>query len=331
MAIDASAPLSHKILRSVVGDQWHLLCNKSASQQFNVSVVCTIETIERVSCVQFSPEGKYIAVGCLGSVTIHDCESGHKITSFSEEQKELVTRYVRAMIWLGPEGQHLLILMSDATLRIWNVENGHSRKVELGLGEPEEGISLSWDGTLVISKGSGCLKVWDLDIISKYTAEFRVSIPTNARHWRMKISPCKNFFAVLEEGRIVTVYDTRSGLVVTQWAPGDLAGFVSDMVFTSKGRELLVATPNEGIFNISIATAKVNAVVEPTSISNKDVTGAGVSSLCCSPDDRWVLAGDFDGSIHLLSIDGHPHFSLIGTKRNSGISFVAQLIWLIHP
>src|SRR5271169_6502869 len=167
------------------------------------------------------------------------------------------------MIWFGPEGRHLLILMSDATMRIWNVDNGHSRKVDLGLGEPQEGISLSWDGTLVISKGSGGLNVWDLDVMSGHAAESRISIPATLDHRRTKISPCKNVFAGSEGGGIVTVYDSESGLVVTQCVLGDPSDFVMGVpVFTSTGRELLLASYEEGIVNISTGSATVNAVVE---------------------------------------------------------------------
>lgn len=243
--IRASTPFIPRSLNSTNtfhkkhGNNWIAIFNKNAPLQFDLSLFRAFEHSTCPRCVQFSSDGRYIAVGCFGGVSISDWRTGCKVASFYEDETNLSTPFA-LRIAFRPDGRYLVGLMTDGSLRIWDIKTCESQNVETGLGTDCH-WAISHDGSMLVSakENTGIIKLWDLSVDSSPSFQKRASLQTERNVARLAISRDKRYVAASDSQGYVTIWDTENGFVVTELDCRE--GNIIEIAFSSTAQDILMA------------------------------------------------------------------------------------------
>lgn len=110
------------------------------------------------TCVDFSPDAKFIAVGDgENSVKVYRVESGELLLTLTGH-REAVSAVVFA-----PNGERILSASSDDTIRIWDATTGAELRTLRGHTDDIAGLALDRSGARLLSGGADRLAIlWDL-------------------------------------------------------------------------------------------------------------------------------------------------------------------------
>jgi WD40 repeat protein len=120
------------------------------------------ELVDRVTALDFSPDGKLLAVGGgepsrSGEVRIYDIETGSLVRAIEEPHSDTVNA-----VRFSPDGQQLASCAADRFVKIWNGADG--KFVRSFEGHTHHVLGISWraDGRMLVSCGADMVvKVWD--------------------------------------------------------------------------------------------------------------------------------------------------------------------------
>ncbi|GMF63852.1 unnamed protein product [[Candida] boidinii] len=127
----------------------------------------------------------------------------------------------------------------------------------------------------------------------------------------------------------VRVWDANQGFLVERLDSANESGnghmdSVYSVTFTHDGKEIASGSLDRTVklWSLDVKNNQKNAIAK--SVSNCEVTYVGhkdfVLSVCCTPDDEFVLSGSKDrGVIMWEKVTGEPYIMLQG-HRNSVIS-----------
>jgi WD40 repeat protein len=117
---------------------------------------------DRVTALDFSPDGKTLAVGSgepsrSGQIKLFDVASGEEKLVIKEPHSDTVNA-----IAFSPDGKQLASCAADRFVKLWNVADGkHVRSFE---GHTHHVLGVAWrpDGRVLVSSGADMvLKIWD--------------------------------------------------------------------------------------------------------------------------------------------------------------------------
>ena len=130
----------------------------------------TLETGGLGSGVAFSPDGKRIASIGWDTVTVHDVATGQKMFQFS-----IGTRHVAlSSIAYSPDGKRIITGEEMGYARVWDATNGamlfglnpydpNSPLWRAGPAQPIEHVSISADGSHILTVGRGAAHLWGVN------------------------------------------------------------------------------------------------------------------------------------------------------------------------
>jgi WD40 repeat protein len=112
---------------------------------------------DEASSVQFSADGKYLAVGTQhGQIQVWDWKIPAQLETYLGH-KDRISRLLFA-----PNGRQLISSSYDAFIRVWSFPGG-SESSPISVGGQIKDMALSTDGRLVVSGSSdGWVRVWDV-------------------------------------------------------------------------------------------------------------------------------------------------------------------------
>ncbi|MEV0621927.1 WD40 repeat domain-containing protein [Nonomuraea sp. NPDC050404] len=190
---------------------------------------------------------------------------------------------------VSADGSTIATAGGDRTVRLWDRDG--SPLLTINHGAQVETVAIAPDGSWLAGTGPGQrIWLWNAD------GTPRGALPTVKKHQRgLAIAPDGTWLAV-SDANATTVWDatTRKKKATLPKAAGALA-------IAPSGEWL--ATAWDGGIRLTNSDATVRTVIE---------TGRVQSALAIAPDGSWIAAGDADGTVTMLDLDGTPMASLTG-------------------
>ncbi|MHB1677393.1 MAG: WD40 repeat domain-containing protein [Sulfuriferula sp.] len=270
-----------------------------------------------VGGLDFSADGKQLATTLVMGRKIHiwDWRSGHIVHTLEKAQGAndgMVTERIR----YSPDG-HLLVSCGDNDIRIWNTENWavirditHPGFVCSAIGFTPDGkslIAVNQNGVkhnLAIYDTTSWQIVWGLGTTPFYPSTLSISPDGKfvaIGGYLYDLSPTASGLSVVEATQAMFKRKIQHQIVIVDLAQRKIINIIPNTVNFSGP---LVWNP-DGVHIATMGTVgeidTVMVVVFDTqtgkqaAITDEQLVGGGHSSLCYTPDGKYLIEGDMDG------------------------------------
>ena len=286
-----------------------VIYNKDAPHRINVSLLHDLDHTHSMWYVRFSQDGRYICTTGIRTAMIFDARTGDKVAFFSHEDELYYDSYIRA-ITFTQDVRHLLCVLSNANMRVWNIHSGDSSKVKLEL-ERDGLLDFSGDGSVLVWISGNVVHLWDVNINSSPTICKRAIIRVGSLVWRLDVSGDNKLVATTSyQNNLVKLWDTTSGTLVGSI---QTARPTDHLALSKTGHKLLVLV--EGSATITLrdftdADFRQDCSQIEVHRFQESMNECNNWGLNLSFDDKWVFSIVDDGSLCLWSVDGEPQFIL---------------------
>lgn len=277
-------------------------------------LVRTLETGAPVSGIQFSADGKLLAVAGGQQVTIYEAATQRPLEEVSSPTPV-------AEFALSADGRSLLIAGADSTLalhkrsleslidahqaavaavavtnngqlfisggadnavHVWNTADGQKVRSFEGLAQPVTSVAVSPDSARIVAAASdGTVKVWNL----ADGTELR-TVSHGAFVREVSLSPDGQRLATCGEDRLIRVWDLASGLE-WQFFPGH-EGPVTGVRFQNDNRTLVSSSEDRTVRVWSLSTLWATAAHTGEVLDLALLSGGG-QAVTCGADGRTVM------------------------------------------
>ncbi|KAF9260008.1 WD40 repeat-like protein [Marasmius fiardii PR-910] len=237
------------------GLDWFAIFNPKIKNGLDVNLVHTLMHESVVCCVQFSPDGKYLATGCNRTAQIYDVETGVKTCQqhsvlMDETAGTIGDLYLRSVCF-SPDGKYLVTGAEDRRItspffQIWDIATKQIISFFDGHQDVVSSLAFSSDGRLLASgSGDKTVRIWDItDGASKtFTINDPDSINQDSSVTSVAISPNGQYVAAGSLDTIVRIWDMNTGQLVER-----LQGHrdsVYSVRFTPDGKSLVSGSLDE--------------------------------------------------------------------------------------
>jgi WD40 repeat protein len=220
------------------GDAWIAVFNKQVSRRLQVSLVHTLRHTARIRTVQFSPDGKYLALFANGTLKLFDVQTGARVSTFSQSSTKIMTLSISNILFTT-DGRYLVgDSLQDQAVIIWDIETGESQTLKLEQDKDYAVAAFSLDRKLMVTRNAdGAVRLWHLEI----GASIRASATSFQDSPVAYANDLSNSLAVSPDKKLVAsgayeaadIWDTETGFLVTQLEGG--SGRVDSLAFSSTG------------------------------------------------------------------------------------------------
>ncbi len=225
--------------------------------------------------VAFSPDGRHLVGGRMGSLDLWDTTTGEIIRTFNGHSNFV------SCVAFSPDGKTIVSGSGDSTLKLWDVETGRETMTFRGHTDSVNSVAFSPDGTRVVSSGGTKIKVWSL----------RVNREILTLHGHKSYVSCVAFSPngkrIVSGGRddhTLKIWDASRGQSVKR-----LVGHthsVNGVAFSPDGTRIV----SGGLDN----TLKVWDAMTGQEIFTLNGPPYGVSCAIYSPNGKQILSGGYD-------------------------------------
>ncbi|QPG75328.1 hypothetical protein FOA43_002681 [Brettanomyces nanus] len=311
--------------------EYYVVYNPKVPKKAEISLVHSFDHTSVVCCVRFSKDGKFLATGCNKLTQVFSVETGDLVARLSDESSASANGsydtgsgdlYIRSVSF-SPDGKFLATGAEDKIIRIWDLATRTVVKYLKGHEQDIYSLDFFPDGTKLVSgSGDRTVRIWDV-----FTGQCSLTLSIEDGVTTVAVSPDGKLIAAGSLDRTVRVWDANQGFLVERLDSANEAGnghmdSVYSVTFTHDGHEIVSGSLDRTVKLWSLkdlqrqqgAASKSNC--EVTYVGHKDF----VLSVCCTPDDEFILSGSKDRGVILWDkLSGEPYIMLQG-HRNSVIS-----------
>lgn len=310
--------------------EYYLVYNPKVPKKADISLVHSFDHTSVVCCVGFSKDGKFLATGCNKLTQVFSVETGDLVARLSDESTAANSSYdngtgdlyIRSVSF-SPDGKFLATGAEDNIIRIWDLATRTVVKYLRGHEQDIYSLEFFPDGSKLVSgSGDRTVRIWDV-----FTGQCSLTLSIEDGVTTVAVSPDGKLIAAGSLDRTVRVWDAAQGFLVERLDSANENGnghmdSIYAVTFTHEGHEIVSSSLDRTVKLWALkdlsrqqgATSKSSC--EVTYVGHKDF----VLSVCCTPDDEFVLSGSKDRGVILWDrASGEPYIMLQG-HRNSVIS-----------
>ncbi len=255
-----------------------------------------------VSAVAFSPTGEYVLTGGWDAVAIlWDARTGDKIRRLEGNASPVQD------IDLSEDGRLLVTANTDNGASVWDLEAGRRRQ-KLKMSN-ERVLSVAFDPRakfVATASNNSAVRLWTLDSGRMVHPFIGHSGPVNS----VAFSPNGEYVTTASEDRTVRVWDTNSAQekMSLEHKPWPALFGVRSAKFSRNGHDLLtvIGHGKAAIWNIDSEQMKTHFAEDSKRDFEEGSIGSRaleLMSAAYSPDERFVVAGAWDGTIRLWNAE----------------------------
>ncbi|KAE8136544.1 WD40-repeat-containing domain protein [Aspergillus pseudotamarii] len=314
--------------RKKAGDQWSAVINPDIDNNWEIDLLHSLTHDSIVNCVQFSNDGKYVAVGCAdGTVQVIEVSTGVQVARLQDDEYSHDCLCVKVKFL--PDNYLLLTANCDGNIRIWNYMGGLLRRISCGSETGFFTLDLPANGHLIVfSERNKTLKAWDLDAASDIRQLGTLHTADNV--YTVAVSPDSCYIAAgCDDGMIyvwrvarpdpgaVSTNETSIEILLQFQAHDEN---VMALSFTPDSRSIISGGMD--------STAKLWNIDSLKTFVNEDITFNDctliykahqdmVLSVSPDPTGKWILSGSKDMAVYLWDVGTGVAEMRLGAHGNS--------------
>ncbi|GMF70370.1 unnamed protein product [Aspergillus oryzae] len=283
--------------RKKAGDRWSAVINPDIDKNWEIDLLHSVTHDSIVNCVQFSNDGKYIAVGCAdGAVQIVEVSTGTQVARLQDE---------------GYSHDCLCVRVSLL------------RRIPCGSETGFFTLDLSATGHLIaFSERNKTVKAWDLDAASGIRQ--LGTLHTADDVYIVAVSPDSGYIAAGCDDGMIYIWRADSLDPGTASASGTKIEKVLEFQAHDENVMALSFTPDcRSIISGGMdGTAKLWNIDSLKAFVNEDITPNDY------PTGNWLLSGSKDMTVYLWDISTGVAEMRLGAHGNSGTYSFYQRVLL---
>ena len=269
---------------------------------------------ELVSAVAFSTDGKWLASANYGrTVNLWDSTTGELLHTLLHPGNQV------ECVAISPDGRRLASGGEDKSVRVWDPTTGQEILALRGHTSRCECVAFSPDGYRLASASSdGTVRIWDGTPLRG--DEPRQETLTFTQHNQeirgVAFSPNGLQIASTGNDGIVRVWDAQTGQPSTEFsehlaAIGRKTAAVFCLAWHPKGHR--IASGGNDALRVWDAATKEDAF--PPLLAAHGKTGLGFVAVAFSSDGRYLLTGQFDGTVRVWDGETGQPVGLLDTHK----------------
>jgi WD40 repeat protein len=243
-----------------------------------------VSVVSPVASVEFSPDGKLLAVGGYREVRLLDPSTGKALATLSGHAD-----YVRSIAF-SPDGKSLAAAGGSpqrlGEIKIWDVQSHQLLKTMQGHTDCIYSIAWSPDGKLVASGSYDKMaKLWD---VSSGKEVFNLKDHIDAV-FAVAFSPDGKHLATASQDRTVKIWDVATGRRL--YTLSDASDGLSGLAYSPAGDRVAAAGYDKTIYIWRLGNE--DGHLDQSLIADED----SILSLVWSPNGKTIITSSSDGSI----------------------------------
>ncbi|KAF9260002.1 WD40 repeat-like protein [Marasmius fiardii PR-910] len=317
------------------GSDWFAIFNPKIENGLAVNLVHILMHESVVCCVQFSPDGKYLATGCNRTAQIYDVRTGIKTCVLNDETAIRTGDLYLRSVCFSPDGKYLATAADDKRIRIWDIAK--KQIINFFDGHQQEVYSLDFspDGRLLASgSGDGSVRIWDLTQMGGAPKIFAIrelnAFDKDDGVTSVAISPNGQYVAAASLDTVVRIWDMNTGQLVEQLR--DHRDSVYSVAFTPDGKGLVSGSLDKTAKLWDLSDLSSGSTNGPGASAPRDESEQSrctrtftghhdfVLSAAVSPGGEWVVSGSKDRTVQFSDLQQGTVHCVINGHKNSVIS-----------
>jgi len=232
--------------------------------------------------VQFSPDGRYLAVASDDSVVIvYDTRDGTEHCRFVGHENGV------AAVDYSRSGRFLATGSWDGTARVWNADTGEELRVIPHPGTVNTAEFDRSEGRLVTACDDGLVRIHSLDSTNVVVLQHHQG---GVRH--ATFSPDEHYLLSSSIDCTAALVEVSTGNVIRRIRHQESIGWVYDGAFSEDGRYLATASFDNSVQLLDLETGVTHSLPHDQ----------GVASVEFSPDGRYLVSACWDYSARIWDV-----------------------------
>ncbi|KAL8931143.1 MAG: hypothetical protein Q9208_000247 [Pyrenodesmia sp. 3 TL-2023] len=300
-------------------DDWNVVHNPKLPRELNIDLEHSILHDSVVSCVRFSSDSLWVAVGFKLSALIYEVETGREIFNFTMDDTDEEI-YVRGVSF-DTEVVHLAVGAEDKLIRVFHIETGALIITLAGHKEDIYDVDFITNSSLLLSgSGDRTVRLWDIQTGAEKLKRTLSDGVTSVAH-----SPDGKFFAACCLDRTATIWDLAgTGLKRLSGTEGHTDS-IYGIAFSPDGQSIVTASLDKTL-KLWDLKGQLERVIEHFLTSDCSFSGAVrtltghkdfVLNAVFTKDGSWVISNSKDRGIQFWNPTTGDAALRINAHKNS--------------